>query len=83
MTKSDVASTATVAAPKVEGPLLPRMKSPADLKALAIDQLPQLAEEIRQAICDQVSKTGGHLVNKLKKLCDGEIKGEGFYIESL
>ena len=29
------------------------------------------------------AKTGGTLVAKLKELCDGEIKGEGFYIESL
>ena len=29
------------------------------------------------------AKDGGGLVQKLQKLCDGEIKGEGFYIESL
>jgi heme-degrading monooxygenase HmoA len=29
------------------------------------------------------AKTGGTLVAKLKELTDGEIKGEGFYIESL
>lgn len=45
--------------------LLPSIKGPADLKSLEVDQLPQLAQEIRQAICDQVSKTGGHLAPNL------------------
>ncbi len=45
--------------------LLPDIKSPADLKRLAVDQLPQLAQEIRHAICHQVSKTGGHLAPNL------------------
>jgi 1-deoxy-D-xylulose-5-phosphate synthase len=46
-------------------PLLPGLNGPADLKKLAVDQLPQLAAEIRQAICDQVSKSGGHLAPNL------------------
>jgi 1-deoxy-D-xylulose-5-phosphate synthase len=46
-------------------PLLATIKGPADLKQLAVDQLPQLAEEIRHAICDQVAKTGGHLAPNL------------------
>jgi 1-deoxy-D-xylulose-5-phosphate synthase len=46
-------------------PLLPTLQGPSDLKKLAIDQLPQLAAEIRQAICDQVAKTGGHLAPNL------------------
>ncbi len=29
------------------------------------------------------AKDGGGLVAKLQKLCDGDVKGEGFYIESL
>ncbi len=45
--------------------LLPTIQSPADLKKLAIDQLPQLAEEMRQTICTAVSKTGGHLAPNL------------------
>jgi len=45
--------------------LLTQIKSPADLKQLEVEQLPQLAEEMRQAICDQVSKTGGHLAPNL------------------
>jgi 1-deoxy-D-xylulose-5-phosphate synthase len=45
--------------------LLPTIDSPADLKKLSIDQLPKLAQEIRDAICDQISKTGGHLAPNL------------------
>jgi 1-deoxy-D-xylulose-5-phosphate synthase len=45
--------------------LLSTIQSPADLKRLAVEQLPQLAAEIRRAICDQVSRTGGHLAPNL------------------
>lgn len=45
--------------------LLPTIGSPADLKALPVDQLPQLAAEIRQAICAQVQRSGGHLAPNL------------------
>jgi 1-deoxy-D-xylulose-5-phosphate synthase len=45
--------------------LLPTIKSPADLKALSIDQLPALAAEIRHAIGEQVKKTGGHFAPNL------------------
>ena len=45
--------------------LLATLSGPGDLKQLSMDQLPQLADEIRQAICDQVSETGGHLAPNL------------------
>lgn len=45
--------------------ILPTIGSPADVKRLDMDQLEQLAGEIRQAICDQVSETGGHLAPNL------------------
>jgi len=45
--------------------LLPTIKSPTDLKALSIDQLPSLAEEMRHAIYEQVSRSGGHLAPNL------------------
>jgi 1-deoxy-D-xylulose-5-phosphate synthase len=45
--------------------LLPTINSPADLRKLSIDQLPQVASEIREAIYAQVSKTGGHLAPNL------------------
>ena len=41
--------------------LLRRVQSPADLKALAPDQLPRLAAEIRDFLIQNVSRTGGHL----------------------
>lgn len=46
-------------------PLLPTIHGPRDLKKLAPDQLPELAREIRHEICEQVSKTGGHLAPNL------------------
>ena len=45
--------------------LLSTITGPADLKKLSVDQLPQLASEVRQAICDQVAKSGGHLAPNL------------------
>lgn len=45
--------------------LLPTISSPLELKKLSIDELSILAKETRQAICDQVSKTGGHLASNL------------------
>ena len=44
---------------------LPGIGSPADLKKLSIDELPQLADEIRHVICEQVKKSGGHLAPNL------------------
>ena len=45
--------------------ILPTISGPADLKKLSIDQLVELAAEVRHAICDQVSKSGGHLAPNL------------------
>lgn len=45
--------------------LLPSIKTPADLKSLDVEQLPDLAGEIREAIIGQVSRTGGHLAPNL------------------
>jgi len=45
--------------------LLEKINSPADLKKISRDDLPQLAEEIRMAIVDVVSRTGGHLAPSL------------------
>src|SRR3954447_18310527 len=41
--------------------LLRQVQNPADLKALDPEQLPQLAEEIRAFLIENVSRTGGHL----------------------
>ena len=46
-------------------PLLPTINTPADLKKLSIEELPVLAQEIREAIFAQVSKVGGHLAPNL------------------
>lgn len=45
--------------------LLEHINSPEDLKKLAIDQLPSLAEEVRQFLLETVSTTGGHLGSNL------------------
>ncbi|MBY0307169.1 MAG: hypothetical protein K2Q09_00360, partial [Phycisphaerales bacterium] len=45
--------------------LLETINSPADLRRLSIDQLNQLAAEVRRAICDQVMTGGGHLAPNL------------------
>ncbi|HXV75883.1 MAG TPA: 1-deoxy-D-xylulose-5-phosphate synthase N-terminal domain-containing protein, partial [Candidatus Polarisedimenticolaceae bacterium] len=45
--------------------LLQNLDGPADLKRLSIEQLAELAREIRTAICDQVSRSGGHLAPNL------------------
>ncbi|MBO4644598.1 MAG: 1-deoxy-D-xylulose-5-phosphate synthase, partial [Alphaproteobacteria bacterium] len=45
----------------VDFPLLDSIESPADLRSLPLDDLPYLAEEIRQEIIRVVSTTGGHL----------------------
>ncbi|MBA2457598.1 MAG: 1-deoxy-D-xylulose-5-phosphate synthase, partial [Gemmatimonadales bacterium] len=41
--------------------LLASIHSPADLKRLRREQLPQLAEEIRARLIECVSQTGGHI----------------------
>ncbi len=42
-------------------PLLPRIHSPADVKALPEADLPKLAAEVRTELIDVLSRTGGHL----------------------
>ena len=46
-------------------PLLAGIHSPEDVKALAADQLPQLAEEVRTTLIETLSHTGGHLAPNL------------------
>ena len=45
--------------------ILDTINSPADVKALSLDELKQLAEEIRQFLISVISKTGGHLAPNL------------------
>ncbi len=42
-------------------PLLDRVQSPADMKALSLRELRQLADEVRAETISAVSETGGHL----------------------
>ena len=44
-----------------ETPLLDTVQYPADIRALTKEQLPQLADELRQEMISAVSVTGGHL----------------------
>lgn len=45
--------------------ILENINTPEDIKKLSIDELKQLAEEIRGFILSSVSKTGGHLASNL------------------
>ena len=45
--------------------LLNHINSPADLRKLSIDQLPQLCEELRRDIVDELSVNPGHLASSL------------------
>ncbi len=45
--------------------LLETINTPADLKKLSLNQLPVLAEEVRQFLLETVSNTGGHLGSNL------------------
>ena len=42
-------------------PLLDQIRTPADLRRLEPEQLPQLADELRAETIDAVANTGGHL----------------------
>src|SRR5215212_5126280 len=55
MTKSDSSNPA----PKAR--LLDAVRSPSDVKALREEDLPQLAEEVREVLIQVLSQTGGHL----------------------
>ena len=46
-------------------PLLDTLHTPADLRALAPTELPQLAAELREFLVQSVSRTGGHLASNL------------------
>ena len=45
--------------------MLEKIKKPNDIKKIPADQLPALAEEIREFIIESLSKTGGHLASNL------------------
>lgn len=45
--------------------MLGKIQKPNDIKKIPADQLPALAEEIREFIIESLSKTGGHLASNL------------------
>ena len=45
--------------------MLEKIQKPNDIKKIPADQLPALAEEIREFIIEPLSKTGGHLASNL------------------
>ncbi|MGY8640005.1 MAG: 1-deoxy-D-xylulose-5-phosphate synthase [Verrucomicrobiales bacterium] len=47
--------------PDIKTEDLPKVDNGADLKALPLDQLPLLAENVRRTLIKSLSKTGGHL----------------------
>ena len=49
----------------MQSELLSTIQSPTDLRKLTVPELPNLAEEMRNAICEQVQKSGGHLTPNL------------------
>ena len=53
--------TSASSEPPTLGPLLSTIHSPGDVKKLADEDLPKLADEIRHTLIDCLSKTGGHL----------------------
>src|SRR3954447_4552014 len=55
MTKSDSSEAIATSS------LLQGIRSPADIKALREQDLPQLAQEVRDEMISVLSKTGGHL----------------------
>jgi 1-deoxy-D-xylulose-5-phosphate synthase len=57
----DAGMTAPIASPRPRTPLLDRVTYPADLRNFSIEQLKQLADELRAETIHAVSVTGGHL----------------------
>ena len=48
-----------------DGGLLKNIDSPKDLKKLGLDQLPQVCDELRQMIIDELSHNPGHFGSSL------------------
>ena len=61
MSKRDKTPDATINPLASKTPLLDAVHLPADVRALAAKQLPQLAQELRTELVEAVSVTGGHL----------------------
>lgn len=59
------------------------MRAKKDSSMYGIATVWQSEEDFDKLASNPAAKTGGTLVAKLKELTEGDIKGEGFYIESL
>jgi heme-degrading monooxygenase HmoA len=59
------------------------MKSKKDPTMYGICTVWESEEAFDKMASNPAAKDGGGLVQKVKDLCEGEVKGEGFYIESL
>jgi 1-deoxy-D-xylulose-5-phosphate synthase len=64
-TKNTATTSPSISAGSTDFPLLQRVNSPAEVRALDRPQLKQLAEELRSFVLESVSKTGGHLSSNL------------------
>src|SRR2546423_6691181 len=62
MMKSNSSDSSQTSAPTATAPrLLDRIQSPADIKAMREQDLPQLAQDVREELIGVLSQTGGHL----------------------
>jgi len=59
------------------------MKSKADPNMYGICTVWKSEADFDKMSANPAAATGGAFVEKLKSLCDGSVKGEGFYIEGL
>ncbi len=50
---------------QIKTPLLPKIAHPFDVAGLSLEELEQLAAEVRSTLVDTVSRTGGHLAPSL------------------
>jgi 1-deoxy-D-xylulose-5-phosphate synthase len=60
-----VFNAASIAGEGQMTPLLDSIQSPADMRRLSPQQLPELASELRQFLIESVGKTGGHFSSNL------------------
>src|SRR5580765_6049613 len=58
--RSDIQNSDIVVTAFTKTPLLDTIKTPDDLRKLKIEQVRQVADELRQETIDAVSVTGGH-----------------------
>ena len=65
MSRKKKAESASIPASASPEPYLPRIHSPADLRALPAEAIPALCAEIRETLVETVTQNGGHLASNL------------------